>query len=270
MRAFSQVAPKFWIGASGKALRGNPEAQVLALYLMTSPHANAIGVYHCPMLYICHETGLSAEGASKALRRLIDGAFCEYETETETVFVKRMAAYQIAEQLRPGDKRVPWVRKEWQAITSPALKATFLSTYGRAFLIQQQTPDPPESARGIEGASGFESRERDGDGDGDGERDAPDVAPAKRSRRSRATPLPTDFNTSDKVKKWARSKGYGDLDLHLEAFRDKCAAKAYSYADWDAAFMTAIRQDWAGLRAKPRPNGISDDSPSPASQRRLS
>jgi hypothetical protein len=33
----------------------------------------------------------------------------------------------------------------------------------------------------------------------------------------------------------------------LESFVSKAKAKAYTYADWDQAFMNAIRDDWANL-----------------------
>src|SRR6202034_1574664 len=112
MRDYGIVSPKFWIGETGKALHGDPMAQVVALYLMTSPHATMTGVFHCPLLYISHETGSPSKGASKALRRLIQVGFCEYETASETVFVIRMAAYQVAESLKPNDKRVSWLKKE--------------------------------------------------------------------------------------------------------------------------------------------------------------
>ena len=48
MRDYGKVSPGFWIGETGKALRGDMEAQIVALYLMTSPHATMTGVYHCP------------------------------------------------------------------------------------------------------------------------------------------------------------------------------------------------------------------------------
>ncbi|MCD9437036.1 DNA-binding protein, partial [Klebsiella pneumoniae] len=44
------------------------EAQVVSFYLMTSPHANKLGLYYLPILYIADETGLGLEGASKGLR----------------------------------------------------------------------------------------------------------------------------------------------------------------------------------------------------------
>lgn len=133
MRNYGVVSPRFWIGETGKSLRGNASAQVLALYLMTCPHANAIGVFHCPMVYMMHETGLDSEGASKALRCLIDGGFCSYEDASETVFVHRMAAFQVGEQIKPGDKRASWIIGEWRNIASASMRAAFYAIYSVAF-----------------------------------------------------------------------------------------------------------------------------------------
>lgn len=78
----------------------------------------------------------------------------------------------------------------------------------------------------------------------------------KRTRGKRAqTPLPENFAVSDRVKTWAAGKGFDRLDDHLESFRAKCQAKGYAYADWDSAFMEAIREDWAKLRQMNGANG---------------
>jgi hypothetical protein len=75
-------------------------------------------------------------------------------------------------------------------------------------------------------------------------------APTPRARKSQKTPLPDDFGINERVRSWAAAKGYGQIDDHLEAFKRKARAKAYSYADWDEAFMEAIREDWAKLRGR--------------------
>ena len=62
--------------------------------------------------------------------------------------------------------------------------------------------------------------------------------------------MPDDFGISERVRVWAESKGFGNLGEHLDAFKRKCAANSYAYADWDAAFMEAIREDWAKLRGR--------------------
>lgn len=149
MRDYGVVSPKFWIGDTGKALRGNAAAQVLALYLMTCPHANMIGVFHCPVLYMAHETGLGMEGASKALQSLIEAKYCTYDDHTETVFVHRMAAFQVGESLSVADKRCKGVEREWSNIASPSIKSAFFAIYFESFHL----PNPGAITRGIQAPS---------------------------------------------------------------------------------------------------------------------
>lgn len=89
---------------------------------------------------------------------------------------------------------------------------------------------------------------------------------APRKKRA-STPLPADFVVSDRVKAWAATKGFTQLDEHCEAFRAKCEAKGYTYADWDSAFMEAVREDWARLRT-PR-DGQQPQSGTPRRRREL-
>ena len=149
MRDYGVVSPRFWIGTTGKELRGNPPAQVLALYLMTSPHANMIGVFHCPLIYMAHETGLGMEVASKALQSLIEAKFCTYEESSETVFVHRMAAFQIGDHLSEQDKRCKGVEREWNNIPSRQLQQAFFAIYSVAFHLPKQS----RKARGTEAPS---------------------------------------------------------------------------------------------------------------------
>ena len=85
-----------------------------------------------------------------------------------------------------------------------------------------------------------------------------DIYPQKSKTK---TLLPENFAISDAVLTWAQGKGYGNLDDHLEAFRDRALMKGYQYADWDRAFMTAIREDWGKVRGngglRPQPQHIS-------------
>lgn len=66
-------------------------------------------------------------------------------------------------------------------------------------------------------------------------------------RAARKTPLPADFAISPAVREWAAGNGCHRLDEHFESFTLKAAARGYVYADWDAAFMNAIQENWAGL-----------------------
>ena len=163
MRDYGTVSPKFWTGETGKALRQDPGAQVLALYLMTSPHSNMLGVYYCPVMYMAHETGLGMEGASKALARLIDAGFCMFDEASETVFVRRMAAHQIGEALSENDKRVLGIQKEVAKMGDSPLKTAFVEAYAQAFHL---TPQKGKKAKPL--ASPLQAPTKPGTGTGTG------------------------------------------------------------------------------------------------------
>ena len=237
MRDYGIISPRFWIGETGKKLRGNTEAQVLALYLMTSPHANMIGVFHCPVLYMAHETGLSMEGASKALASLIEAGYCSYEESSETVFVHRMAAFQIAEQIKPSDKRAGWVVKEWQNIASDVIRAEFFAIYSEAFNLPKQGQiDSPLEAPSKTHRSQEQEQEQEQD------IGALSASPPKSPR---GTALSADWELPDDWRAWAEAQR-PDLDVLLvaDAFRDFWIAKPGKdgrKSDWQATWRNWVR-----------------------------
>jgi hypothetical protein len=72
-------------------------------------------------------------------------------------------------------------------------------------------------------------------------------AAPKSRRRSPKVPLPEGFGLSERVIEWAKEQGFDRLPEHLDAFRLKAVANDYRYADWDSAFMAAVKADWARL-----------------------
>ena len=141
MRDYAKVAPQFWTGATGKKLKASGmETVIVAMYLMSSPHANMIGVYYLPELYLAHETGLGIEGASKGLARCIEAGFCTYDEASEYVFVHSMARFQIGESLKADDKRCKGVENELAKVPEPALRKAFIEIYGGVFHLQTQSP----------------------------------------------------------------------------------------------------------------------------------
>lgn len=148
MRDYAKISPQFWTQGTGKALRKHPEAQIVALYLMTAPLSEMTGVFYCPMWAIAGETGLGEEGASKGLQRLIEVDFCTYDTETETVFVHEMAKYQIAEELKESDNQVKSIRKAFSSMTGD-IKQRFFERYSKAFhLSPSEAPSKPGAGTG--------------------------------------------------------------------------------------------------------------------------
>jgi hypothetical protein len=156
MRDYSKVGPKFWIGETGKALRGHPEAQIVAMYLMTCPNSEMTGVFYCPMWAIAAETGLGEEGASKGLQRLVEVDFCTYEAGKELVFVHEMAKYQIGEELKVNDNQVKSVQKAFSSMKG-VIRQRFFEKYEGAFHLVDSSPSQAPSKPRTETGAGTET-----------------------------------------------------------------------------------------------------------------
>jgi hypothetical protein len=137
MREYGKVAPSFWMGETGREIiQSGPESTIVALYLMTSPHANMLGLYYLPIAYISHDTGLLLEGASKGLQRVCEAGLCGYDKGSQVVWVYEMARFQVEDSLKPGDKRVIGINKEYQRLPKCLFLGDFFDKYHKAFHLE--------------------------------------------------------------------------------------------------------------------------------------
>jgi len=159
MRRYAKISPQMWIGETGRKLRdAGHETMLVALYLLSNPHSNMLGLYYLPKLFIAHETGLGVEGAAKGLRRAIEEGFCAYDEASEVVFVYEMARYQIADHLQPSDKQCAGIQREYEGLPNNPFLAMFYEKYVKAFNLKTRR----ENARASEGASmGHRSQEQE-------------------------------------------------------------------------------------------------------------
>jgi len=155
LRDYGIVSWQFWTGSTGKQLRtlGRDE-QVVAIYLMTCPSSNMIGMYYLPIVTMAHETGITPEGASKALRRVCATGFACYDEASEYVYVPEMARWQISEELKPSDKQVKGILNEVKRNAKCPYVKDFWHKYADAFCLgeppkeaapTQPIPSPPEA-----------------------------------------------------------------------------------------------------------------------------
>lgn len=172
MRDYSKISGSFWTGRTGKHIRRDMEAQIVAMYLLTSPHANMIGVFNLPIGYIQIDTGLSFEGATKGLARLSEEGFCTYDDDSEMVFVHEMAKYQIGESLKPTDNRVKDIQKQVDNLPESPIKSAFVDKYCDVFLLN--------NPKGV--ASPLEAPPKPGTGTGAG---TETIKPIVRSAKTR-------------------------------------------------------------------------------------
>ncbi len=155
MREYGIVSPMFWIGATGRSLRKDPNAQRVAIYLMTSPMSEMTGVYYCPLASILNDVGTfeapqkplgspseggvdgyasPIEGVKQAILTLVELDFCFYDFDSEFVFVKEMARWQIGESLKAKDNRVIGLRKYVKSMPKP-IAARFIERYNNDFCL---------------------------------------------------------------------------------------------------------------------------------------
>ncbi|MBF5006872.1 DNA-binding protein [Diaphorobacter caeni] len=145
MRDYAKAVPRMWHGKTFKTLRKSPEGLIVAMYLMTSPSSNMLGLFAQPILYMAYETGLGEEGASKGLQSCIDAGFCSYDAESEFVWVHEMASYQIAPELKANDLRTKGVQRDYDALSENPFLGAFFDRYAAAFHLEYR--------RGEEGAT---------------------------------------------------------------------------------------------------------------------
>lgn len=265
MRDYGTVSPKFWVGKTGKAMRGNAEAQLVALYLMTSPHSTSIGIFHCPLVYITHETGLPFEGASKGLRSLVEAGFCQYDEETEEVFVSTMAQYQVGEALEPKDKRCVWVQRELEKVGSALLRAAFHAIYSVAYCLPALHVDNLLKTSPFEAPSKpLRSQEQEQEQEQEREQDIsresspgstaspaaqppPGSVDQKRKPETAGCRLPEDWVLSVSGRAFCQSQRPDlDPDAVAAVFADHCRARvgrAGMSADWEAEWRNWVRKE---------------------------
>jgi hypothetical protein len=137
-REYGKVAPQFWTGETGRALRKlGADVQLAALYLVTCGSANMIGLYYLPVALMAHEMGSPFEGASKALLALREAGFCEVDEARDLVWVREMARFQVGADLKAGDKRVAFIEAQLAAHAPSPLAAAFRRKYHGSFNLRR-------------------------------------------------------------------------------------------------------------------------------------
>lgn len=146
MRDYATFSCQFWTGHTGKQIKAKgKDAVILAVYLFTAHNSNMIGLYYLPLVTMAHESGLSIEETRKGLRSLSEVGFAHYDEQEENVWVPRMAVFQIAELLKPGDKRSKGIERELEHYKKSRFYVEFVRLYRAPFRLNIDCP--------VEGAS---------------------------------------------------------------------------------------------------------------------
>jgi len=60
--------------------------------------------------------------------------------------------------------------------------------------------------------------------------------------------IPENFSISEAVLLWAEKNNHSQIETHFNNFVLVAKSNGYKYADWDSAFMRAVRDNWANVQ----------------------
>lgn len=107
-RKFAKIKPAIWNRPKFKSL--SCDGKLLGMYLMTNPQFEMVGIYRLGKHYMAKDTGLTSKQLEETLSELIEKNFCQYDVETEVVWVVDMATSQVADN--PNAKQLRGVQNE--------------------------------------------------------------------------------------------------------------------------------------------------------------
>lgn len=213
-RDYSTLRSAFWTGDTGKRIRKRgDDAVVVALYLVSAPTANMIGLYYLPLPTLAHETGRPIEGALKALASLSEEGFAHYDEASETIWVPQMAYYQIGESLKASDNRCVSVLKQANEHRKSRYFSAFVERYWDAYSLPKQKPlgSPSEAPSD---PLGSQDQEQDQDQEQEPERER---SPAPPEPVHAPAPRQTPNRPTDKTgRTWQRQTAVDMVDLWHE------------------------------------------------------
>ncbi len=133
MPDYFRIEQGFWSTKDTRAIRQlGGDHLLVAVYLRTAPMASPFGLFYIPLPMVCHETGLTIEGASKVLLDLEKAGFARYDHEAEVAWVPSMARANIDPITSPGDKRAKWASREVATLREFPFFDLFLREHGAA------------------------------------------------------------------------------------------------------------------------------------------
>lgn len=150
MSNYGKIEGTFWTGNTGRQIvSAGQEAVIVSVYLMSSPHANMLGLYYLPIVYLCHDTGLTEEGALKGLARASEAGFCEYDRASSWVWIRNMAFWRVERTLKPEDNRVKKVASAYAELPNNPFLGDFFDHYTADFHLQdrRENKGPPKGLR---------------------------------------------------------------------------------------------------------------------------
>lgn len=165
---YGVIFPRFWEGTTGRQLqeRGS-EAVVLAAYLLSCRHANMIGLYELPLVFLERELPvLKNRRAILTAFAALDGvSYATYDLTTEHVWVREMARIRLGltgDAINPDDKKHKAVVKLYSSLKPNPFVGLFYDRYRQLLRLKVRREDTTLLVGASEGLVSSEKRHRRG------------------------------------------------------------------------------------------------------------
>lgn len=300
MSDFGKLEARFWQRGTGKRLRGDKAAQVLAMYLMSCESARALGLFYLPWALVTSETGLTDAEARAAFARLETEGFAFYDHAEELAWVPGMAIRRVGEEVKDGDKKRAGVVRDFLALAPHRFRDLLVAEHGARYRFpgvaesfRKATPEGASKglpvrveapSKGDAPLAGIEEEE-DKEEEREAEGEAAAAADPGCAMATYAPPPVRGSSNPDAVKILDRLRAHPELLpiatvghaeriagllmtgkrldwllLAIDELADKAAAAALSNAPWAAEYMGGKAMAFARSAKAPRPGATPGGS----------
>lgn len=111
MREYGKVLSRFWVDCAHLSA----ETKLVACYVFSCEHGNAVGLFRLPLTFVEEGTGLPSEGASKGLAEGLAEGLWKYDEKAGHIYVPGAAEESYPKPLKGGSTKPD---KRWTGLVS--------------------------------------------------------------------------------------------------------------------------------------------------------
>ena len=117
MKSFTKIYSDYWTSNENREINNaGIDCQLIAFYLRSNSHSNALGAYYLPLLYISSDTGIPFKQVRIAVNKLCKINYCKYDFELQYIWVLDLALEQVGNVIGENDIRVGALRIIWKSL----------------------------------------------------------------------------------------------------------------------------------------------------------
>ncbi len=135
VKDYPKVLSYFWTNGIGREFHAlRMSVRLLALYLITCVHANLLGVFYLPIVYIAHDLNLSEKEIYQGLEQLKNLDFCSYDKAMQYVWVHEMLNHQVSSTRESKQRLLLIINAELRFLPPLLFRTEFNQKYGPLLL----------------------------------------------------------------------------------------------------------------------------------------